>query len=188
MVAVPGSAGSRGPSPAGTVDPGLFRPVDVQSLTRGTPTTVLTPDPGARSAGNLEPGSMFIEPQSRTEPAAGPIRDAQPVAEVGVIIVPPTPKPTPTPAAATASKPAPKSAAKPAARKSTPRAPTTTTTAGWHLDPNVSWYGPGFYGHRTACGQTLTRGLIGVAHKTLPCGTKILFRNPANGRTLLVPV
>ena len=111
MVAVPGSAGSRGPSPAGTVDPGLFRPVDIQSLTFGTPTTVLPPDPGARSAGTLEPGSMFIEPQSRTEPAAGPIRDAQPAAEVGVIVVPPpTPKPTP------AAKPAPVTASKAAAK------------------------------------------------------------------------
>ena len=26
---------------------------------------------------------------------------------------------------------------------------------------------------RTACGQTFTSGAIGVAHKTLPCGTKL---------------
>jgi hypothetical protein len=190
LVAVPGSVGSRGPSPAGLVDPGLFRPVDVQSLTRGTPTTVLPPDPGARSAGTLDEGSMFIEPSSRTGPPAAPFRDAQPAAEVGVIIVPPpTPKPDPTPAPV--AKAAPKPAAKAAARKSStsaPRVATTTSSGGWRLDPNVSWYGPGFYGHGTACGQTLTRGLIGVAHKTLPCGTKILFRNPSNGKTLLVPV
>jgi rare lipoprotein A (peptidoglycan hydrolase) len=30
----------------------------------------------------------------------------------------------------------------------------------------------------------LTRGLIGVAHKTLPCGTRVTFRNPDNGRTV----
>jgi rare lipoprotein A (peptidoglycan hydrolase) len=58
----------------------------------------------------------------------------------------------------------------------------------WHLDRRMSWYGPGFYGNRTACGYKLTTSLIGVAHRTLPCGTKILFRNPANGRTLVVPV
>jgi peptidoglycan hydrolase-like protein with peptidoglycan-binding domain len=39
----------------------------------------------------------------------------------------------------------------------------------------ASWYGPGFYGNRTACGQTLRRGTQGVAHKTLPCGTKVLI-------------
>jgi rare lipoprotein A (peptidoglycan hydrolase) len=35
----------------------------------------------------------------------------------------------------------------------------------------ASWYGPGFYGNRTACGQTYTPEIQGVAHKTLPCGT-----------------
>ncbi len=39
----------------------------------------------------------------------------------------------------------------------------------------ASWYGPGFYGNRTACGQTLRKGTPGVAHKTLPCGTKVLI-------------
>lgn len=40
----------------------------------------------------------------------------------------------------------------------------------------ASWYGPGFYGNRTACGQTLTTGTVGVAHKTMPCGTKLKLR------------
>lgn len=49
-----------------------------------------------------------------------------------------------------------------------------------------TWYGPGFYGRRTACGQKLTRDLQGVAHKRLPCGTRvaILYR----GRRVTVPV
>lgn len=37
----------------------------------------------------------------------------------------------------------------------------------------ATWYGPGFYGNRTACGQRMSRTLRGVAHKTLPCGTVI---------------
>jgi hypothetical protein len=37
----------------------------------------------------------------------------------------------------------------------------------------ASWYGPGFYGNRTACGQTYTPELLGVAHLTLPCGTPL---------------
>lgn len=40
----------------------------------------------------------------------------------------------------------------------------------------ASWYGPGFYGRRTACGQTFHAGVMGVAHKTLPCGTRLTFR------------
>jgi rare lipoprotein A len=58
----------------------------------------------------------------------------------------------------------------------------------WRLDRNISWYGPGFYGHRTACGYALTTSLIGVAHRTLPCGTKVRFRNPANGRVVVARV
>lgn len=41
---------------------------------------------------------------------------------------------------------------------------------------HASWYGPGFYGRRTACGQTLGTGTLGVAHKSLPCGTRVTFR------------
>jgi rare lipoprotein A (peptidoglycan hydrolase) len=37
----------------------------------------------------------------------------------------------------------------------------------------ASWYGPGLYGNRLACGGTLTPGTAGVANKTLPCGTRI---------------
>jgi hypothetical protein len=37
----------------------------------------------------------------------------------------------------------------------------------------ATWYGPGLYGNQTACGQTLQPGTIGVAHRTLPCGTTI---------------
>jgi rare lipoprotein A (peptidoglycan hydrolase) len=50
----------------------------------------------------------------------------------------------------------------------------------------ASWYGPGFYGNRTACGRTLGRGTLGVAHKSLPCGTKVTFRY--RGRTVVAPV
>ena len=58
----------------------------------------------------------------------------------------------------------------------------------WKLDRNVSWYGPGFYGKRTACGLALTTTLIGVAHRSLPCGTKVTFKNPDNGRIVTAPV
>ena len=58
----------------------------------------------------------------------------------------------------------------------------------WKHDSDVSWYGPGFYGRRTACGHALTTSLRGVAHRTLPCGTRVTFRNPANGRTVTAPV
>ena len=50
----------------------------------------------------------------------------------------------------------------------------------------ASWYGPGLYGNRTACGEKLTRSIVGVADRTLPCGTAVTLRY--NGRTLTLPV
>ena len=50
----------------------------------------------------------------------------------------------------------------------------------------ASWYGPGMYGGKTACGQRLTPTLLGVAHRHLPCRTQVrLFYG---GRTVTVPV
>jgi len=40
----------------------------------------------------------------------------------------------------------------------------------------ATWYGPGFFGERTACGQRLGRKTIGVAHRNLPCGTKVTLK------------
>lgn len=51
---------------------------------------------------------------------------------------------------------------------------------------HASWYGPGFYGSRTACGQTMGYAVLGVAHKSLPCGTRVTFRY--RGRSVTVPV
>jgi hypothetical protein len=44
----------------------------------------------------------------------------------------------------------------------------------WHF-AGVTWYGPGLYGRHTACGQTLRPGTLGVAHRSLPCGTAVKF-------------
>jgi hypothetical protein len=93
-----------------------------------------------------------------------------------------TPPPNLAAAAGLAARPTP-----------TPNAEPTPSTAPvvvrhWHDDPNVSWYGPGFYGGRTACGLAYTTETLGVANRTLPCGTLVTFRNPENGATITVPV
>lgn len=51
---------------------------------------------------------------------------------------------------------------------------------------HASWYGPGLYGNALGCGGTLSAGTVGVAHKTLPCGTKVTFRY--RGRSVTAPV
>lgn len=50
----------------------------------------------------------------------------------------------------------------------------------------ATWYGPGFYGNSTACGQRLTTETLGVAHRWLPCGTMVAVLY--EGRTITVPV
>ena len=52
--------------------------------------------------------------------------------------------------------------------------------------PLASYYGPGLYGNGVACGGTLHPGTLGVAHKTLPCGTMVKLRY--HGRSVTVPV
>ncbi|HSZ70072.1 MAG TPA: septal ring lytic transglycosylase RlpA family protein [Solirubrobacteraceae bacterium] len=50
----------------------------------------------------------------------------------------------------------------------------------------ATWFGPGFYGNKTACGQTMSPTLVGVASRTLACGT--LVQIGYRGHRLTVPV
>lgn len=55
-----------------------------------------------------------------------------------------------------------------------------------HRTGIATWFGPGFYGQATACGQMLTPAVVGVANRTLPCGT--LVKVTYKGHALVVPV
>lgn len=69
--------------------------------------------------------------------------------------------------------------------------PVTKVVGSWIFDSEVSWYGPGFYGKRTACGKAYTKEILGVAHKSLPCGTMVTFKYRGKDgqlRVLTVPV
>jgi rare lipoprotein A len=74
------------------------------------------------------------------------------------------------------------------APSASPSAATTVTPAKpkVHTTGIATWFGPGFYGKETACGQTLTPGVVGVANRTLPCGT--LVKISYAGHILTVPV
>jgi rare lipoprotein A (peptidoglycan hydrolase) len=50
----------------------------------------------------------------------------------------------------------------------------------------ATWFGPGFYGQKTACGQTMSPVIVGVASRTLPCGALVLVNY--RGHRLTVPV
>jgi len=50
----------------------------------------------------------------------------------------------------------------------------------------ATYFGPGLYGRQTFCGQILTAQLLGVAHKSLPCGTLVAILHQR--RETVVPV
>jgi rare lipoprotein A (peptidoglycan hydrolase) len=55
-------------------------------------------------------------------------------------------------------------------------APPATSAHSWTVYKKATWYGPGFWGNRTACGIKLAPTTIGTAHKKLPCGTQVTFQ------------
>jgi rare lipoprotein A len=80
-------------------------------------------------------------------------------------------------ASPTATTPAAAPSSSPATSTPTPKVPKTAL---------ATWFGPGFYGQHTACGQTLTPATVGVANRKLPCGT--LVKVSFHGQVLTVPV
>jgi rare lipoprotein A (peptidoglycan hydrolase) len=111
--------------------------------------------------------------QSKLSPSPRCLRAASAVALLGVLAM--ALALAPGALAATGGAAAPGTPAKPASRHSKARTSSVAT-----------WFGPGFYGRQTACGQVLTPHVVGVAHRTLPCGT--LVRITYKGRSVVVPV
>ncbi|ABI47021.1 septal ring lytic transglycosylase RlpA family protein [Synechococcus sp. CC9311] len=52
----------------------------------------------------------------------------------------------------------------------------------------ASWYGPGFFGNRTANGEVFRPGTMTAAHRTLPFGTKVKVTNLRNGKETIVRI
>jgi rare lipoprotein A (peptidoglycan hydrolase) len=53
---------------------------------------------------------------------------------------------------------------------------------------NASYYGKGFFGNRTACGDIYTGKGMTAAHPTLPCGSRVEVKNLENGRRGIVTI
>jgi peptidoglycan hydrolase-like protein with peptidoglycan-binding domain len=65
--------------------------------------------------------------------------------------------------------------------------PLTTHALAYSWDiRTATFYGPGLYGNRTACGYTLGHRTRGIAHRTLPCGTPVPVY--FGGRLAIFPV
>jgi hypothetical protein len=129
--------------------------------------------PGAIDSSKFEPVELGYEMTTMTTTSLDPDSASAGRLEFDAVLREPAPlfgAPAPRPTgSATAAKP--------------------IVSQAWHYDPEISWYGPGFYGNNGACGLVpggIQKDTVGVAHRTLPCGTKVTFRY--NGRTVTTMV
>lgn len=73
----------------------------------------------------------------------------------------------------------------------TPRTPVHTAhpvSVGYQETGDASWYGKPNHGQRTASGEIFDMYQMTAAHRTLPFGTWVLAKNPANGRSVKVRI
>ena len=81
-----------------------------------------------------------------------------------------------------------KKAAKPAAKPSKKKAAIDKKTLSKVIVGRASWYGPGFYGKRTASGERFDAKAMTLAHRHLPMGTRVRVTNLANGKVVVARV
>jgi rare lipoprotein A (peptidoglycan hydrolase) len=154
-----------------------------------SPAPSASPEPSASDA-------PAASPSPSPEPSASAVPDpSAPVSPYPSVALSPisTPSPMPPPGAVAA-----------ATLKGQPyQLPAFVGLGAWQAS-RVSFYGPGFYcvsnrvkaclpqrgrparAKLTACGVLFTRTVVGVAHRTLPCGTLVAFTY--RGRTVIAPV
>ena len=72
--------------------------------------------------------------------------------------------------------------------RTVPTASNLIASAGKVSTGQASWYGPGFFGNRTANGEVFRPGTLTAAHRTLPFGTRVRVTNLNNGRSTVVRI
>jgi Lytic transglycolase len=155
-----------------------------------------SPAPGASPAPSASPSPSASASQPADPSPSGSVDPTVPVSpgpSVAAAVLRPTPTLTPPPGAVAAF-----------AVKGQPYSlPAFVGLGSWQVS-SVSFYGPGFYcvlnhvkdclpqrggsawPNGTACGVMYTRTLVGVANRTLPCGTLVAFSY--GGHTVIAPV
>lgn len=76
------------------------------------------------------------------------------------------------------------SAPKPRTRLADRPAPKIGATA----TGTASWYGPGYHGKRTACGEKFDQDALTAAHGSWPCGTRVRVTLLSTGRSVVVVI
>jgi hypothetical protein len=173
VLALPAAAAAQEPSPGGVAAPVMAPVVEAVSATSGRVSVSALPDQtlgvvgrysGSAPAGRLVRVQRLDAATQRWRPVAHARADAS-----GAYVAHWRPDhigPTALRAVAAGSA-----------------APLTVTV---YKPALATWYGPGFFGKQTACGVALTPELVGVAHRTLPCGTQVSIAY--GGRVIVVPV
>ncbi len=146
-----------------------------------SPPEAPTPPAPVAAAAPAPPPVAAAAPAPPPVAAEAPAPD-QPVPPTPDEPVPPTPDP---PRASPAARALPPPLPPTAVPTPAPAAALAAAVGGGTL-VLASWYGPGFYGNRTACGQVYTTQIQGVANRTLACGTIVTLTY--GGRTVSVPV
>jgi rare lipoprotein A len=135
-----------------------------------------------------QPTPLATTPKAPVVSAAAPsfqVLGTRPVAPMAAAsttgqfeeLVKPTPVPTAQPTVAPTAQPTPQPEPEPAAAK-------------LYESGIASTYGEGdgFEGNRTACGQIFHTSVPQVAHKSLPCGTKVRVEDASSGRSVVAEV
>jgi hypothetical protein len=89
LVALPGLAGSRNPSPPSVIDPAAFQPISIPANAVARPLPIAPLDPEAASAGRLDADTTFITPGSEPERVVGRPSVRQPASVAGSAQKPP---------------------------------------------------------------------------------------------------
>jgi len=198
VAAASGLAGSPAPRVSGA--PGVSAVPSAAVAPTASPTAAVTPtaSPSAAAAPTASP-SPSPDPSASASPGAsasaspGATESVSSGPSVAAAVQLPTPTRTPPPGAVAA----------PTLKGQPYQLPAFVGLGTWQAS-SVSFYGPGFYcisnrvksclpqGGRspwpkvTACGVLYTRTVVGVANRTLPCGSLVAFAY--RGRTVIAPV
>lgn len=73
-------------------------------------------------------------------------------------------------------------------RPRTPLARRPAPKVGATASGTASWYGPGYHGKRTACGERFDQDGLSAAHGTWPCGTKVKVTLLSTGKSVEVVI
>ncbi len=75
-----------------------------------------------------------------------------------------------------------------APKRRTPLASRPAPKVGVTATGTASWYGPGYHGKRTACGEKFDQDALTAAHGSWPCGTRVRVTLLSTDKSVVVVI